>query len=313
MVSAAAHSNLDQRIETVRRFNRFYTRRIGVLQEHLLNSPFTLTECRVIYELAHREETSAARLAQDLGLNPGYLSRLLRSLSKRGLILSSASKTDRRQNLLRLSDRGQESFARLDAGSRSEVGTLLDRLTGEEQIQLLGAMQTIERLLGAVPEQRVPYILRPPEPGDMGWVVQRHGALYAAEYGWDERFEAVVAEIVAKFIRRYDPARERCWIAEKEGENVGSVLVVKRSKTVAQLRLLLVEPRARGLGIGTRLVDQCIRFARNTGYRKMVLWTNDVLHAARRIYEKTGFRLTREQRHQSFGENLVGQTWELAL
>lgn len=308
-----AATELPPRVEAVRRFNRFYTKQIGLLHEHLLRSPFSLAEARVIYELAHHEHTTATELSRELGLDPGYLSRILRRFQKRGLITKKPSPTDGRQTLLALPERGQEAFAKLNADSRNEIGTLLGHLSDEEQRRLVTAMDTIEGLLGAQSEHTVPYLLRPHQPGDMGWVVQRHGVLYAQEYGWDERFEALVADIVAKFLRQFDPKKERCWIAERDGENVGSVFCVKESKTVARLRLLLVEPKARGLGIGTRLVNECIRFARQAGYRKLTLWTNDVLHAARRIYEQTGFRLVHEEPHHSFGHDLVGQTWELEL
>ena len=302
-----------QRIETVRRFNRFYTKKIGVLHEGLLRSPFSLTEARVIYELAHHEKTTATELCNELGLDAGYLSRILRSFKKRSLIKKQFSQTDGRQNLLSLTERGKEAFATLNTRSRNEVGAMLSDLSTENQHRLVNAMCTIEGLLGARTEHKVPYLLRPHQPGDMGWVVHRHGLLYAEEYGWDEQFEALVASIVAKFIERYNPKQERCWMAEMEGEIVGSVFLVKQSKTIAKLRLLLVEPKMRGLGLGTRLVNECIRFARQMGYRKIVLWTNSVLHAARHIYEKTGFRLVRQEPHHSFGHNLIGQTWELEL
>jgi DNA-binding MarR family transcriptional regulator/GNAT superfamily N-acetyltransferase len=297
----------------VRRFNRFYTRQIGVLQEHLLDSPFSLTEARVLYELAHQEQTTASQLGEGLGLDRGYLSRLLRGFQQRRLIAKQSSPSDGRQQLLSLTDKGQATFAQLNARSHEDIGVMLSKLAPADQERLVAAMQAIERLLGPAPESKVPYILRPPQPGDMGWVVQRHGALYADEYGWNAQFEALVAEIVAKFVRDFDSARERCWIAEKDGRNVGCVFLVRRSKTVAQLRLLLVEPQARGLSIGTRLVTECIRFARQVGYRKMMLWTNDVLHAARRIYERAGFRLVKKEPHHSFGHDLVGQTWELDM
>lgn len=304
---------LSQRVEAMRRFNRFYTRQIGVLQDRLLRSPFSLTEARVIYELAHQERTTATELSNELGLDAGYLSRILRSFKKQGLIDKRPSEVDGRQNLLWLTEQGQEAFAKLNAASHNEIEAMLTDLSEEEQNRVIEAMHTIERLLGAQPEHKVPYILRPAQPGDMGWVVHRHGVVYAQEYGWDEQFEALVAGIVAKFIQQYDPKRERCWIAEKDGENVGSVFLVKKSDTVAKLRLLLVEPRARGLGIGTRLVDECVRFARQVDYEKITLWTNDVLHAARHIYEKAGFRLIHEEPHHSFGHDLVGETWELEL
>jgi len=305
----------EQRVGAVRRFNRLYTRQIGVLDEHLLHTPFSLAEARVIYELANQEHTTATELGAELGLDAGYLSRMLQGFQKRGLISKEPSPSDGRRTLLTLTDKGQDAFAQLNARSRDEIGAMLGTLPAPDQDRLLEAMQTIERLLGAPsqPEHKVPYLLRPHQPGDMGWVVQRHGLLYSQEYGWNEQFEALVAEIVAQFVQRFDPVRERCWIAERDGENVGCVFLIQKSKTIAQLRLLLVEPKARGLGLGRRLVDECMRFARQAGYKKMILWTNDVLHAARRIYEKAGFRLVDEERHHSFGQDLVGQTWELGL
>lgn len=305
--------NFDQRVAAVRRFNRFYTQRIGVLHEAVLKSPFSLAQSRVLYELAHRAECTATGLGKDLGLDAGYLSRILGDFEKRGLLDKKPSDLDGRQNLLRLTPKGQEAFAPLHARSRNEIGAMLTALSGAEQGRLIDAMATIEELLGARPEPKAPYLLRPHQPGDMGWVVQRHGILYAEEYGWDEQFEALVAGITAKFIQRYDAKRERCWIAEKDGEIVGSVFLVKRSTTVAKLRLLLVEPKARGLGIGARLVGETILFARRVGYRKIVLWTNSVLVSARRIYEAAGFRLVDQEPHHSFGKDLVGETWELKL
>lgn len=300
-------------VEAVRRFNRFYTRQIGVLQERLLRSPFSLTEARVLYELAHQEKATATDIGKELGLDPGYLSRILQNFKKRGLITKQMSKTDGRQSLVWLTDRGKKIFATLNTRSQNEIETLLGKLSAADQIRLLGAMSAIETVLGVKTENKVSYILRPHQPGDMGWVVHRHGVLYAQEYGWDERFEALVAGIVTRFIQHYDAKRERCWIAEMEGENVGSVFLVKKSKTVAQLRMLLVEPKARSVGLGTRLVEECIRFARQVGYRKIMLWTNDVLHAARHIYEKSGFRLVHEEPHHSFGHDQIFQTWELKL
>jgi DNA-binding MarR family transcriptional regulator/GNAT superfamily N-acetyltransferase len=308
-----AKNDFSQRIEAVRRFNRFYTKQIGVLHEGLLRSPFSLTEARVIYELAHHEKTTATELSIELGVDAGYLSRILLGFKKHGLIHKKRSKTDGRQTVLRLTDEGQDAFAMLNSRSRNEIGTMLGQLSPADENRLINAMHTIERLLGAQREHKAPYLLRPHQPGDMGWVVHRHGVLYAEEYGWDEHFEALVAKIVGKFIERYDPRRERCWIAEMDGEIVGSVFLVKKSKTVARLRLLIVEPKARGLGIGTRLVNECLGFAQRAGYRKITLWTNDVLHAARCIYEKTGFRLVHKEPHHSFGHDLVGETWELAL
>ena len=305
--------DFDRRVGVVRHFNRFWTRQIGVLGEGYLESPFSLTEVRVLYELARREQTTASELGEELGLDAGYLSRLLRGFEKHGLIHKRPSEADGRRRLLWLSARGREAFAPLDARSRNDIGAMLGGMSIAGQERLVGAMRTIEGLLSVRPEPVVPYLLRSHWPGDMGWVVHRHGVLYASEYGWDERFEALVAEIVAKFIRQYDPRLERCWIAERDGEIVGCVFLVRESEEIAKLRLLLVEPKARGLGIGSRLVEECIRFARQAGYRKITLWTNDVLHSARRIYEAMGFRLVHEQPHHSFGRDLVGQTWELML
>ncbi len=308
-------TDLAAAVHAVRRFSRFYTRRIGVLQEGLLGGDLSLTEARVIYELAQTASNTAGQLGNDLGLDAGYLSRILRGFHERGLIDRRPSDTDGRQTMLSLTAAGRDVFAGLDASSQAQVGALLENLSGGEQRRLITALETAEALLGGVTrsEPRVPYILRPPRPGDMGWVVHRQGFLYAQEYAWDEQFEALVAEIVAGFIRNFDPRHERCWIAEREGAVVGSVFVVRESETVAKLRLLYVEPDARGLGIGRRLVDECIRFARQTGYRRLTLWTNDILTAARRIYQEAGFRLVAEERHHSFGHDLVGQNWDLNL
>jgi DNA-binding MarR family transcriptional regulator/GNAT superfamily N-acetyltransferase len=308
-----AESDFDQRVAAVRRFNRFYTRQIGLLQESYLKSQFSLSQVRVLYELAHRERPTATELGRELGLDPGYLSRILRLFEKRGFLKRTPSKADGRQSHLFLTARGQAAFAPLNTRSREEIGSMLRALRARDQIRLVDSMHAIEGVLGAQPEKKVPYLLRPHRPGDMGWVVSRHGALYAQEYGWDETFEALVAGIVKKFIEHYDPRKERCWIAEKDGEPVGSVFVVKQSATVAKLRLMLVEPKARGLGIGARLVDECVRFAGQTGYGKITLWTNSVLRAARRIYKEAGFRLVHQERHRSFGHDLVGETWDLKL
>ncbi len=308
-----AESDFDHRVAAVRRFNRFYTRQIGLLQESYLKSQFSLSQVRVLYELAHRERPTATELGRELGLDPGYLSRILRLFERRGLLKRTPSKADGRQSHLFLTARGQAAFAPLNTRSREEIGSMLRALRARDQIRLVDSMHAIEDVLGAQPEKKVPYLLRPHRPGDMGWVVSRHGALYAQEYGWDETFEALVAGIVKKFIEHYDPRKERCWIAEKDGEPVGSVFVVKQSATVAKLRLMLVEPKARGLGIGARLVDECVRFAGQTGYGKITLWTNSVLRAARRIYKEAGFRLIRQERHRSFGHDLVGETWDLKL
>lgn len=304
---------LDQTTAAVRRFNRFYTRRIGVLEEGHLRSPFSLAEVRVLYELAHRNAPAASDLARELELDPGYLSRIVRRLERRGLIDRRAAEDDGRRTLLTLTPRGRDTFTTLDARASEHVAGMLGHLTPSDRRRLAGAMRAIEHLLGEHPEPIPPYLLRPPQPGDLGWVVHRHGVLYAHEYGWNQEFEALVARIVADFVAHYDPKRERCWIAERDGEIVGSVFMVKQAKTIAKLRLLYVEPEARGLGIGSRLVRECIRFARQAGYRKITLWTNSVLVAARRIYERAGFRLVHEEPHHSFGHDLVAETWELAL
>ena len=307
-------ANLEPSIAAVRRFNRFYTRQIGVLQDKLYRSPLSLAEVRVLYELAHREKPTASSLGKHLGLDPGYLSRILRKFGKRGWVAKTASPADGRQSLLALTAKGRDTFAPLDARSREEVGKMLGVLSTAGQNRLVEAMLAIEQLLGAQPESKTPYILRPHQPGDIGWVIHRHGVLYAQEYGYDEHFEALVAEIAAKFIQHFDPRRERCWIAEKDGEIVGCVFLVKKSKTVAKLRMLLVEPKARGLGIGKRLVDECVRFARQVGYKKITLWTQSELNSARRIYEAVGFRLTHQKPHQDWNrEDLVSETWDLKL
>ncbi len=300
------------RVEDVRRFNRFFTRRIGVLREGLLHSPYSLAEARVLFEVANRDGPTVTGLSRELGLDLGYLSRTLSSLERRGLVEKTRSEADGRRQILSLTPEGRDAFALLDARSREEVGEMLGGLSEEAQERLLGAMATIEEVLGRVPKLPEPFYLRAYEPGDMGWVVHRHGVLYAREYGWDERFEALVARIVSDFIEGYDPARERCWISEISGEIVGCVFLVKESDEVAKLRLLLVEPRARGLGLGSRLVEECIHFARRSGYGRIVLWTNSVLHAGH-IYERHGFVLTEEEAHHSFGKDLVGQNWELVL
>jgi len=307
-----AQARPDARVDAVRGFNRFYTQKIGVLQEGLLASPFSLTEARLLYELAQRRETTASGLCRDLGLDAGYASRLLRRFEKQQLVARTRSAEDGRQSLLALTAAGGEAFAALNQRSRDAAAALLGALSETEQDQLVQAMHGIERLLGGSGET-APCRLRPHRPGDMGWVVSRHGAIYAEEFGWDESFEALVAKIVAKFIRHLDPARERCWIAERDGERVGSVFVVQQSPRVAKLRLLLVEYSARGTGLGARLVDEAVRFARGAGYRKLGLWTQSILLPARRIYEKAGFRLKREEPHHSFGQDLVGEFWELKL
>jgi DNA-binding MarR family transcriptional regulator/GNAT superfamily N-acetyltransferase len=301
-----------QRPDAVRRFNRFYTQHIGVLDDGWLESEFSLSEARVLYELAHREAPTASELVRDLSMDPGYISRILRKFHDRGLVEKRARRSDARQTMLRLTERGRKAFAPLDLRTSEQVSRMLGALSRAEQDRLLDAMHTIETVLVARPARSGTYVLRPHQPGDMGWIVHRHGVLYAQEYGWDETFEALAASIAAEFIRKFDPKRERCWIAEKDGEIVGSVFLVRKSKTVAKLRLLLVEPRARGLGVGSRLVSECITFARRAEYKKMTLWTQETLHAARAIYARAGFRLVQSEAHHSFGKDLVGETWELA-
>jgi DNA-binding MarR family transcriptional regulator/N-acetylglutamate synthase-like GNAT family acetyltransferase len=303
----------DTRAAAVRRFNRFYTRQIGVLNEGFLQSPFSLTQGRVLYELAHQERPTATKVSSALGLDTGYLSRILRRFERRGLIKRERSPADRRSHRLALTTKGRSAIEVLDARSQTEVRGVLSHLTEPDQRRLLEAMRTVERVLGGPAGAAPGYVLRPHHAGDMGWVVHRHAVLYAQEYGWDEQCEALFAEIVAQFIRNFDPKRERCWIAERDGDIVGSVFLVKESDTVAKLRLLLVEPSARGLGIGGRLVNECVKTARRLGYRKIILWTQSILHAARHIYEQAGFRLVRSEPHHSFGHDLVGETWELEL
>lgn len=301
------------RVAAVRRFNRFYTRRIGLLGNSMYGSDFSLAQMRVLWELAHRAGITASGLEERLGMDRGYLSRILGSFRERGFVRAATARHDGRVRHLRLTGKGRKAFAPFDRRSDEEVRATISGLTGAQQHRLVGAMRAIEALLEGAGGSDVPFSLREPRPGDFGWVIHRHGALYAQEYGWDATFEALVAGIVAKFVRDFQPKRERCWIAERDGEIAGCVFLVERSATVSQLRLLLVEPSARGLGIGSALVAQCLRFARDAGYRKVVLWTNDILHSARRIYEGAGFRLVKEGKHTSFGHRLVGQTWELKL
>jgi len=303
-------------VDTVRRFNRFYTKTIGVLPEQHLNSEHSLAEVRVMYELAQREAPAAAELGSDLALDAGYLSRILRRLEERGLVTRKTSPDDARRSHLKLTKKGRTRFDTLDARARETISAILQPLSRTDRRRVEEAMQTIEQILGgaASEKRRGAVVIRPHRSGDLGWVVQRHGALYFEEYGWDERFEALVARIVADFVEHLDAKREHCWIAELDGKNAGSVFLVKKTATVAKLRLLLVEPHARGHGIGSRLVDECTRFARQAGYKKIVLWTQSVLHDARRIYERAGYRIAGREKHDSFGaEGLIAETWELKL
>jgi DNA-binding MarR family transcriptional regulator/GNAT superfamily N-acetyltransferase len=309
--------NPAERTAAVRLFNRFYTRQIGLLQESLYGTSFSLSEARVLYELAHHETSTAGAIGAELGLDAGYLSRILSGFQRRKLIEKTPSGDDRRQSLLKLTKAGRKAFAPLDERSAEITAALLNALAGADQARLVAAMETIRDLLGgaspASTANRPPYLLRPHQPGDMGWVVHRQGLLYSEEYGYDERFEALAAEIVAKFIQHYDAKRERCWIAERDDAIVGSVFLVAASKTVAKLRLLYVEPSARGLGIGGRLVAECVRFARQAGYKKILLWTQSELDAARHVYKRAGFRVVERKRHHSFSKDLTAETWELEL
>lgn len=301
-------------VQQLRAFNRFYTQRIGVLDPYL-NSEFSLTEVRVLYELAHRDQPTATELARDLALDAGYLSRILRRFESKGWLARVPSPADARQSLLQLTAAGHEAFAPLQQRSRDEAAALLGALPEPGQRKLIDAMTTVQQLLapaGNPPPTRTA-VLRDMKPGDMGWVVQQHGEIYAREYGWNTEFEGLVAGIAAQIVKNFDPAWDRCWMAELDGERVGSVFVVRKSKTVAQLRLLILTPAARGLGLGARLTDECLAFARARGYKKMVLWTNANLTAARDIYAKRGFVLTQSAPYHGYGQDLVGETWELVL
>jgi DNA-binding MarR family transcriptional regulator/N-acetylglutamate synthase-like GNAT family acetyltransferase len=307
---SAEHASMSS-VEAVRRFNRFYTRRIGVLQPQFLGAPYSLPEARVLYELGRGGEQTATALGAELDLDAGYLSRLLQGLRRQGLVQGQRAAHDARQTRLSLTGKGRKAFAQLDSRSRDQVGGMLTSLPALQQERLVGALQTVERVLEGGKSAEV--VLRDPRPGDFGWVVERHGALYHAEYGWDERFEALVAGIVAKYVENFDPGCERCWIAERCGERVGCVFLVKQSASVAKLRLLIVDPSARGAGVGRRLVEACIAHAKKKGYRKLVLWTQANLTAARAIYRKAGFNLVSTEKHGSFGARLVGEYWALDL
>lgn len=298
-------------VATVRRFNRFYTRQIGLLDESLLRSSFSLTEARVLFELAQGSGLTASMLGTMLDLDAGYLSRILRRFEAKGLVTRYRSETDGRQALLTLTTKGRIVFGALEQNTRKQIGAMLDSLHAVPRDRLLGAMRTIERLLGRAEEPD--YVLRPHKVGDIGWITHRQAMLYAEEYGWDESYEALAAEILSGFVKTYDPAREQSWIAERDGEVLGSIFLMRQSDEVAKLRLLYVEPAARGLGLGRRLVGECIAAARAKGYSTLTLWTNDILVAARRIYQQAGFKLVDEAPHHSFGKDLVGQTWTLDL
>ncbi|MFZ1151432.1 MAG: helix-turn-helix domain-containing GNAT family N-acetyltransferase [Xanthobacteraceae bacterium] len=316
-MTIATAKNAEQQIAAVRRFNRYYTRQIGVLRKTFLDSPYSLGEARVLYEVASRRAPTASDIARSLDLDAGYLSRVLRNFERRGLIRRQPSSKDARQSHLTLTARGQKSFTPLDARSQRDTAAMLAKLEPADRARLIAAMTAIEGLLGGAPAAEAApqrnYILRPPRPGDFGWIVKRHAELYAQEYLWREPFEGVCAQIVADFVNKYDASRERCWIAESDGENVGTVMLVNDGDGVARLRLLLVEPKARGLGIGARLTDEAVRFARGAGYRKITLWTHSVLTAARHIYQGAGFKLMRSEEHQSWGQPVVSEHWDLEL
>jgi DNA-binding MarR family transcriptional regulator/N-acetylglutamate synthase-like GNAT family acetyltransferase len=303
----------EQEVAAVRAFNRFYTRKLGVLDQQLLKSPFSLSEARVLYELAHRENLSAKEIGAELGLDAGYLSRIVQNFDEGGLITREPLPADRRQYRLALTAKGRQTFAKLERSMQDEVAAMLATLPHDGKARLVGAMAEIERLLGESGGLRSPAVLREPRPGDMGWVVQSHGAFYAREYGFDSSFEGLVAEIAAKFLASFDASRERCWIADIDGTQVGSIFLVRHTDDVAKLRLLLVEPTGRGQGLGQRLVGECIAFARQCGYRRITLWTQSILVAARKIYQEAGFKLVATEPHRSFGQSLIGETWELEL
>jgi DNA-binding MarR family transcriptional regulator/N-acetylglutamate synthase-like GNAT family acetyltransferase len=301
------------RVAAVRAFNRFYTGRLGILGEGFLRTPHSLTEARVLYELGHRDVVEVAELRRELEIDAGYLSRLLSRLEEQALVTRERSAEDGRRQRVRLTDHGAAAFVELDRRSAAEIGELLEGLGEERQRRLVAAMQAVAALLDDDPRADAAVVLRAPHPGDYGWIVQRHGAQYAEEYGWDETFEALVARIVADYAEHHDPKREAAWIVEVDGEPVGCVLCVRKDDATAQLRLLLVDRRARGRGIGGRLIDECLRFARRAGYARIVLWTNDVLHDARRLYERAGFELVESGEHHAFGHDLVEQTWSRRL
>jgi DNA-binding MarR family transcriptional regulator/GNAT superfamily N-acetyltransferase len=307
----ATSDSLEARIAAVRRFSRFYTRELGLLRESLVDAGFSLTESRVLYELAHRDQVTASELAADLDLDHGYLSRILRRFGEDGLLRKTRAADDGRQSLITITAKGRKAFAPLNKGSHDQVAALLGRLGEAEQARVVGAMGTVEQLLGDAAAPAI--VLRPHRPGDMGWVTSANATLYAQEYGWDISYEALVGKITAEFIEKFDPARERCWIAEMNGERVGSVFCVAKTPEIAKLRLLIIDPRARGRGLGKRLVEECMRFAKQSGYRRMTLWTQSILTAARGIYAKAGFELVAEEPHHSFGVDLIGETWERDL
>jgi DNA-binding MarR family transcriptional regulator/GNAT superfamily N-acetyltransferase len=303
----------EERIAAVRRFSRFYTRQLGLLQESLVHTRFSLTEARVLYELAHRETVTASELAADLDLDHGYLSRILRRFGDEGLLKKARAANDARQSVISITAKGRKAFAPLNKNSHDQVAAMLQRLDAADQQRVVGAMAAVERLLDHAPKSVPAIVLRPHEPGDMGWVTSANATIYAKEYGWDLTYEALVARITADFIENFDAKRERCWIAELDGERVGSVFVVRKTDAIAKLRLLVLDRRARGVGLGRRLVEECLRFAKSADYSSMTLWTQSCLTAARAIYSQAGFRLVAEEPHHSFGVDLIGETWEREL
>jgi DNA-binding MarR family transcriptional regulator/GNAT superfamily N-acetyltransferase len=313
MTTTFLAADLEARIAAVRHFTRFYTPLIGVFEEHYLKTPFSLTEGRVLYELAHREPVTASELAADLHLDHGYLSRILRGFGEAGLVAKKRAPDDARQSLIAITAKGRKAFAPLNKASSDQVAELLAKLSLGDQDRVVAAMRQVERLLGTRQPTPSPIVLRPHRPGDMGWVTSANATIYAREYGWDITYEALVAKVTAEFIENFDPKRERCWIAELDGERVGSAFVVRKSDEIAKLRLLIIDPRARGLGLGKRLVEECLRFAKDSGYKSMTLWTQSILTAARGIYARAGFKLVAEEPHHSFGADLIGETWDIKL
>jgi DNA-binding MarR family transcriptional regulator/N-acetylglutamate synthase-like GNAT family acetyltransferase len=304
----------DAAIAEIRRFNRFYTRYIGVVNSSVLKTEFSLAEARVLYEVANRETPTATEVGKALGMDPAHVSRILRAHQRHGLIARERSETDARQALLRLTAKGRKTYDTLDLRSRDQVEAMLASLPPGGPARIMGAMRTIEELLGERPvERQRPYLLRTHQPGDMGWVIERHALIYSREYGWDDTFEGLVAKIAGEFLEKFDPKKERCWIAEQDGERVGCIFLVKKTEKVAKLRLLIVEPKARGSGIGRRLVSECVRHARQVGYKKMTLWTQSHLHAARRLYEEAGFQLTKSWANHAWGKDVISETWDLEL
>jgi DNA-binding MarR family transcriptional regulator/GNAT superfamily N-acetyltransferase len=309
----ASPPDLDQEIDAVRRFNRFYTKRIGVLRAGYHGTPFSLTEARVLYELSQRGTLTATEIGRTLELDGGYLSRVMRDFKRAGLIEARPAPEDRRQSLLTLTKKGRAAYAPLEERSKAQAAEMLRPLSSADRRRLAGAMDMIAGLVGTEAEPKIPYLLRPPRIGDFGWMVQRQAEFYAETYGWRDPFEGLVAEIVADVLKTFDPKKIGCWVAERDGENVGSVILARDSDTVAQVRLLFVEPRAQGLGIGKRLVQECTRFARQAGYRKITLWTHSVLTAARHLYEQEGYHLTATKKHRDWGPEVTGETWEKKL